>query len=129
MHAIPGDDRCIAGAHRRGLAVEREHAAAAQDEDRQVVRAVAVGRFRALHLHHPDTSHGASHKKCAETCAKKGLPMGLLTDDKQVYVLLEDHQNPDGYAKAIGAAATTITVEGTKVNQGGMSGIVVESVK
>ena len=83
----------------------------------------------SCYLHHPDTSHGASHKKCAETCAKKGLPMGLLTDDKQVYVLLEDHQNPDGYAKAIQGAATTITVEGTKVTQGGMSGIVVESVK
>ena len=55
--------------------------------------------------------------------------MGLLTDDQQVYVLLEDHQNPDGYAKAIGGAATTITVEGTKVTQGGMNGIVVESVK
>jgi hypothetical protein len=83
----------------------------------------------SCYLHHPDTSHGASHKKCAETCAKKGLPMGLLTDDQQVYVLLEDHQNPDGYAKAIGDAATTITVEGTKVTQGGMNGIVVESVK
>ena len=82
----------------------------------------------ACYLPHPDMK-GASHRKCAETCAKKGMPLGLLTDDKQVYVLLEDHQNPDGYAKAIGAAATTITVEGTKVNQGGMSGIVVESVK
>ena len=83
----------------------------------------------SCYLHHPDTSHGASHKKCAETCAKKGLPMGLLTGDKQVYVLLEDHENPAGYAKAIGSPAETITVEGTKVNQGGMSGIVVESVK
>src|SRR5215813_15152272 len=79
----------------------------------------------SCYLHHPDTSHGASHKKCAETCAKKGLPMGLLTGDKQVYVLLEDHENPAGYAKAIGSPAETITVEGTKVNQGGMNGIVV----
>ena len=83
----------------------------------------------SCYLHHPETSHGASHKKCAETCAKKGLPMGLLTDDKQVFLLLEDHENPKGYATAIAGAATTITVEGKKVNQGGMNGIVVETVK
>jgi hypothetical protein len=83
----------------------------------------------SCYLHHPETSHGASHKKCAETCAKKGLPMGILTDDKQVFVLLEDHEKPDAYAKAIQGAATTVTVEGTKVTQGGMNGIVVESVK
>src|SRR5262245_52204309 len=83
----------------------------------------------SCYLHHPETSHGASHKKCAETCAKKGLPMGLLTDDKQVILLLEDHENPKGYATALQAAATTITVEGKKVVQGGMNGIVVESVK
>lgn len=83
----------------------------------------------SCYLHHPESSTGNSHKKCAETCAKKGLPMGILTDDKQVFVLLEDHENPKGYATALEGAATTITVEGTKVTQGGMSGIVVESVK
>ena len=83
----------------------------------------------SCYLHHPETSKGASHKKCAETCAKKGLPMGLLTEDSQVILLLEDHENPKGYATALEGAAKTITVEGTKVNQGGMNGIVVESVK
>ncbi len=83
----------------------------------------------SCYLHHPETSRGASHKKCAETCAKKGLPMGVLTEDGQVVLLLEDHDNPKGYAAAIEAAAKTITVEGKKVNQGGMAGIVVEAVK
>jgi len=83
----------------------------------------------SCYLAHPETSKGASHKKCAETCAKKGLPMGLLTDDSQVFLLVEDHDNPKGYAAAIDSAAKTITVEGRKVAQGGLSGIVVESVK
>jgi hypothetical protein len=83
----------------------------------------------SCYLVHPETSKGASHKKCAETCAKKGLPMGLLTDDSQVFVLVEDHDNPKGYAAAIDSAAKTITVEGRKVAQGGLNGIVVESVK
>jgi hypothetical protein len=83
----------------------------------------------SCYLAHPETSKGASHKKCAETCAKKGLPMGLLTGDSQVFVLVEDHDNPKGYAAAIDSAAKTITVEGRKVAQGGLNGIVVESVK
>jgi len=83
----------------------------------------------SCYLHHPSTSTGNSHKKCAETCAKKGLPMGVLTSDKQVFLLLEDHDNPKAYAAALAKAAEQATVEGTKVNVGGVQGIVVESVQ
>jgi hypothetical protein len=82
----------------------------------------------SCYLHHPETSTGAGHRKCAETCAKKGLPMGLLTGDKQVYLLLEDHDNPKAYAAALGKAAQQTTVEGDKVSVGGVQGVVVESV-
>jgi len=82
----------------------------------------------SCYLHHPDTSTGAGHRKCAETCAKKGLPMGLLTGEKQVFLLLEDHENPKAYAAALAKAAQQATVEGTKVSIGGVQGIVVESV-
>ena len=83
----------------------------------------------SCYLGHGESGKGASHRKCAETCAKKGLPMGLLTEDKQVWILLEDHDNADGYAAAIAKAAETITVEGRKVTQGGVNGLVVESVQ
>jgi len=83
----------------------------------------------ACYMVHPESSKGSGHKKCAETCAKKGLPIGILTDDKQVYLLLEDHDNPKPYAQAKDKAAEKITVEGEKVAQGGLQGIVVESVK
>jgi hypothetical protein len=83
----------------------------------------------SCYLHHPETSTGGSHRKCAETCAKKGLPMGLLTSDKQVYLLLEDHENPKAYAAALAKAAQQATVEGDKVNVGGVQGIVVETTE
>jgi hypothetical protein len=83
----------------------------------------------SCYLHHPETSTGNSHRKCAETCAKKGLPMGLLTSDKQVYLLLEDHDNPKAYAAALAKAAQQATVEGHKVNVGGVQGIVVEATE
>src|SRR5437867_4086813 len=83
----------------------------------------------ACYMVHPESAKGSSHRKCAETCVKKGLPIGILTDDKQVYLLLEDHDNPKPYAQAKEKAAEKITVEGDKVAQGGLQAIVVESVK
>jgi hypothetical protein len=83
----------------------------------------------SCYIPHPATGSGAGHRKCAETCAKKGLPIGIVTEDKQVYLLLEDHENPKAYAAAKDKAAEKITVEGEKVTQGGVQGIVVGAVK
>jgi len=83
----------------------------------------------ACYMAHPETSRGPSHKKCAETCAKKGLPLGLLTDDKQVYLILEDHENSKPYATVKDKAAEHVTLEGNKVALGGLQAIVVEAVK
>jgi hypothetical protein len=83
----------------------------------------------ACYLVHPQSSTGAGHKKCAEVCLKKGMPAGLLTADKQLYLLLEDHDNQKPYATVRDKAAQTVTVEGEKVTQNGMQGIVVEAVK
>ena len=83
----------------------------------------------ACYMVHPQSGAGAGHRKCAETCVKKGLPMGLLTDDKQVYLLLEDHENPKPYAQLKDKAAEKVTVQGDKVAQGGLNGLVVEAVK
>jgi hypothetical protein len=82
----------------------------------------------ACYLHDP-VMHGPSHRKCAETCAKKGIPMGLLTEDGKVFLLLEDHDNPKPYAEALAKAAQTISVEGQKVAEGGVNGLIVETVK
>ena len=83
----------------------------------------------ACYMVHPESGRGAGHRKCAETCVKKGLPIGLLAEDKQVYLLLEDHENPKPYAQLKDKAAEKVTVEGEKVSQGGVQGMVVESLK
>ena len=83
----------------------------------------------ACYVPHPATSHGNGHRKCADTCLKKGMPMGLLTADKQLYLLLEDHDNPKPYGQLKDKAAETVTVEGTKAAQGGVQAFVVEGLK
>lgn len=98
----------------------------------EVVRAETVtGEVIDLscYLSHKSTGQGRGHRKCAEMCAKKGLPMGIVGADDKVYLLLEDHDNPKGYHEALEKAAEEITVDGKVVTQGGMTGLVVDSVK
>ena len=83
----------------------------------------------ACYVGHPATGRGSSHRKCADTCLKKGMPMGLLTEDKQLYLLLEDHDNPKPYQQLKEKAAETVTVEGEKKSEGGVQGLVVNDVK
>jgi hypothetical protein len=83
----------------------------------------------ACYMHDPATGKGAAHRKCADTCLKKGIPMGILTDDKQVYLILEDHENPKPYAQLKEKAAEKVTVDGEKVVQGGVQALIVETVK
>ena len=86
----------------------------------------------ACYLGHGDAREkmrGPGHRKCADTCLKKGMPIGIVTDDKQVWLALEDHDNPKAYGELKNKAAETVTVEGNKVSFGGSQGIVVESLK
>src|SRR5699024_365414 len=76
--------------------------------------------------------HGAKgngHKMCAQGCLDKGLPAGILGENGQIYLLLEDHKKSDEYKKAIKHAAEDVEVTGTIVDKGGVQAIVVEKVK
>jgi len=72
---------------------------------------------------------GAGHQKCADTCLKKGLPMGVLTKDGKLYLILEDHAKADAYASLKTKAAKTVTVTGALHEKDGIKGIAVTSAK
>ena len=72
---------------------------------------------------------GAGHKSCAADCIKGGSPMGLLTSDGKVYLLVENHDKKDAYAKAKDYAGEQIIVTGTLSDKGGLSAVVVDEVK
>lgn len=83
----------------------------------------------SCYMHDPATGKGKAHKKCAETCLKKGLPIGVLTDDGQVYLIVEDHDNPKPYAQLKEKATEKVTVEGEKKSHSGVQALVVQGVK
>ncbi|MEX6691290.1 hypothetical protein QTN47_27520 [Danxiaibacter flavus] len=74
-------------------------------------------------------AHGMDHKDCASSCIKGGSPMGLLTSDGKVYLLVENHDKKDAYAEAKKHAGEQVTVSGTVSEKGGLQGIVVNEVK
>lgn len=38
--------------------------------------------------------HGAKHRDCGQKCLKNGAPIGLLTKDGAVYILMEEEHDP-----------------------------------
>ena len=70
-------------------------------------------------------SSGAGHKACAQLCAKRGVPIGVLTESGEVYLLLDDHNNPDPYEDAKKLAGEQAEIKGKKFSKQGVASIVV----
>lgn len=74
---------------------------------------------------------GAKHATCAKECALGGAPIGLLTENGTVYLLLENHSKPKlkkPYTEARGKVAETVTIMGDLYKRGGLPAIVVNMV-
>jgi hypothetical protein len=74
-------------------------------------------------------SKGAAHKACAVMCAKKGVPIGMLSDAGEVYLLLDDHNNPEPYDTAKKLAGEHAQIDGKKYDKQGVASIVVGNAK
>lgn len=72
---------------------------------------------------------GDSHKKCAQGCLDGGLPAGILAENGQVFLLIEDHNLSDVYNTAIQHAAETIEINGDVVSEGGVQALIVKEVR
>ena len=72
--------------------------------------------------------HGDDHKECAAKCIKGGSPMGILTDDGKVYLLIEDKNNP-AYEDAKKFAGEQVILTGTLSEKDGKQALIVTEVK
>ncbi len=74
---------------------------------------------------------GAKHGACGKECALGGAPIGLLTEDGKVFLLLENHGKPKlkkPYKDAREKVAETVTIVGDHYDRGGVPAIVVNKV-
>lgn len=74
-------------------------------------------------------SRGPSHRVCAQKCAERGIPIGVLTDDGNLFLLLEDHSDEEPYEDAKKLAGDRAEVKGKKFSKPGIVGIVVGEIK
>jgi type 1 fimbria pilin len=81
----------------------------------------------ACYLDHGAT--GMKHQQCALTCLKGGQPMGLLTSEGKVYLLLADHQDGKAFDEAKTQAALQVEVTGPLAEKAGITGLTVEKIK
>ena len=72
---------------------------------------------------------GPSHKSCAQLCAKQGVPMGVLTDGGEVYLLIEDHANNAPYEALKTLAGMRAALSGKKFVRQGVASSQVGSSK
>lgn len=74
-------------------------------------------------------AHGDGHKDCAAGCIKGGSPMGILTSDNKVYLLVENHDKAAAYAEAKKHPGEQVTVTGTVSEKNGINAIIADDVK
>lgn len=87
------------------------------------------GEIVDLACYLPKGARGPEHKSCAQTCAKHGAPIAVLTDAGDLYLLVFDHNDPEPYEAAKKLAGDRAEVKGKKVARQGIAGIVVEAAK
>jgi hypothetical protein len=78
--------------------------------------------------------HGEKHRACGQKCVNNGQPIGLLTKDGALYMLMPEEHDPrrDGGVDAKASAAEhmghIVTVSGTTAKVGGYSAIFVQGL-
>jgi hypothetical protein len=72
---------------------------------------------------------GPQHKKCAAKCAEMGQPVGLVTTDGKVYLLVADHADASAYEKARKLAGDQATLRGENTSKDGINALTVKEVR
>ncbi len=74
-------------------------------------------------------AHGDGHRECAATCIDGGSPMGILTDDGTVYLIIKDSKKSNAYDEVAKHAGEKVTLTGTVSEKGGVQALIVSEVK
>lgn len=72
---------------------------------------------------------GPDHKSCAAGCLKNGNPIGILSTDGKVYLVLEDHKNADPYKELKNHPAEQVSLTGTIQERNGLPGIILAKME
>ena len=73
---------------------------------------------------------GSAHHQCAIWCARGGVPVGILGDDEQVYIVLMVENDPDviGNHGILGMQTNEIVVEGDLYVRDGIKYLAIDTI-
>lgn len=115
----------LAACEGRQEAEHKGHSTAAMQEG----MAVFQGEVLDMACYMAHEGKGKKHKKCAATCIAGGAPIGLLTKEGGVYLLVEDHENKLPYEGLKSLAAEKVRVTGEVHSRGGVQAVVIAKVE
>lgn len=72
---------------------------------------------------------GKKHAKCAGACVQGGAPLGILTKDGKVLLVVGNHEDQKPYAEAKALAGGNAKITGTVFTRGGLTAIVVSKAE
>ena len=75
------------------------------------------------------SAKGEMHKTCAVKCAAMGQPVGLLSTDGKLYLLVSDHVDSGAYEKARKLAGEQVEMKGEVAAKDGVNALTVHDVK
>ncbi len=74
-------------------------------------------------------ARGQKHKECAAKCIANGMPMGLLTEGGELYLITQNHDNLDAYNQCKDLAAQFVEITGPVFSRHGMKSVQADAVK
>lgn len=78
----------------------------------------------------PESTLGTAHHTCAMWCAAGGIPVGLRTDDGEIYMVLklEGAGTADGSPAVLEVQSDRITADGMAYERNGIKYLIVEQI-
>jgi hypothetical protein len=102
------------------------HDSMSSDTNKQVT---LVGEVIDLYcfMEHPGDGQGPDHAKCAQSCIKKGLPIGFLADGEVYLIIGKEHESAKDLVVDYPGMQARLT--GTLIEHDGMKAIEIESIE
>jgi hypothetical protein len=112
-----------------GLALVLGGFAAAEEKKAEAASGSWKGEIVDVACYVPMGAKSAGHADCAKKCAKAGQPIGLLTGDGDLLLLVADHTNGKPFEAAREAAGGMAEVSGKLSERNGAKVVTVTAVK
>ena len=114
------------GGHKKGHSAHKMGHHKAKGKEQMI-----KGRVIGLTCFLQHNAQGEKHKNCARMCAENGLPLGLMSEDHQIYLIMgEGHEPPnETNKKLLKYVESKVMVKAKLIQNHGIKAIIVNKIK